>query len=424
MTSQAVFLSPRPHLDALPPYTPVQPFEVRAAQLGRAPEDIVKLDANENPYGPSPLARRALADLRYAHIYPDPESRSLRQALAAFTGVPAEHLLVGAGADELIDLLMRVLLEPGDAVLTCPPTFGMYAFDARLNAARVVEVPRISPHPRRASPGLRLRSDQTLGAASPSPPSVREGKGEGGGESFALNLDAIRHAVAEHRPKLLFLATPNNPDGSLPSPQVLDALLDLPTLIVLDEAYIEFADADLGRTVSRITQVPQRENLIVLRTFSKWAGLAGLRVGYGAFPAWLMPTLWKAKQPYNVNVAAQEAARATLADLDERRLVVAHLRHERERLFRALQAIPYLEPYPSQANFILCRVVGRDAAALRRRLAEEHSILIRYFATPGLKDHIRISVGRPQDTDRLLAALERLTEKTEAALSSSSKEGA
>ncbi len=390
--------SPRPHLAALPPYTPVQPFEVRAAQLGRAPEAIVKLDANENPYGPSPLARRALADLRYAHIYPDPESRALRQALAAFTGVPAEHLLAGAGADELIDLLMRVMLDPGDTVLTCPPTFGMYAFDARLNAAQVVEVPRISPLP-----------------LPPSPPLLREGKPRrgharrgGGRERFSLDLDAIRRAVEEHRPKLLFLATPNNPDGSLPSPAALDALLKLPTLVVLDEAYIEFTDDALGRTASRITQVPQRDNLVVLRTFSKWGGLAGLRVGYGAFPQWLTPTLWKAKQPYNVNVAAQEAARATLADLEERQLVVANLRHERERLYRSLQAIPYLEPYPSHANFILCRVVGRDAAALQRRLAEEYGILIRYFAKPGLEDHIRISVGRPQDTDRLLEALEAM----------------
>ncbi len=366
----------RPHLNTLPPYTPVLPFEVRAAQLGRSPEDILKLDANENPYGPSPLARRALADLRYAHIYPDPESRALREALARFTGVPAEYLLAGAGADELIDLLMRVMLDPGDTVLTCPPTFGMYAFDARLNAARVVEVPRIT---NRDSP-------------------------------FATSLDlpAIRRAVAEHRPKLLFLATPNNPDGSLPAPEVLGALLGLPTLVVLDEAYIEFADDDLGRAASRIRQVPRRENLVVLRTFSKWGGLAGLRVGYGAFPEWLLPTLWKAKQPYNANVAAQEAARATLHDLDERRLVVAHLRHERERLRLALQAIPYLEPYPSQANFILCRVTGRDAAALQRTLAEKHGILVRHFATPGLEDHIRVSVGRPQDTDRLIAALQEI----------------
>ncbi len=412
--------SPRPHLAALPPYTPVLPFEVRAAQLGRAPEAIVKLDANENPYGPSPLARRALADLRYAHIYPDPESRALRQALAAFTGVPAEHLLVGAGADELIDLLMRVMLEPGDKVLTCPPTFGMYAFDARLNAAQVVEVPRISPSPLPPasplpSPSGRGEGGQEGGGVRAFSPgfshprvSPRHASEDKTGAGFPLDLDAIRRGVEEHRPKLLFLATPNNPDGSQPSPETLNALLDLPTLVVLDEAYIEFADDDLGHALSRITHVPRRDNLIVLRTFSKWAGLAGLRVGYGAFPAWLMPTLWKAKQPYNVSVAAQEAARATLHDLEERRLVVSHLRHERERLYRGLQTIPYLEPYPSHANFILCRVVGQDAAALRQRLAEEFGILIRYFAKPGLEDHIRISVGRPQETDRVLEALKTM----------------
>ena len=358
--------APRPHFAEMPPYKPVQPFEVRAAELGRRADQILKLDANENPYGASPLARCALANLRYPHIYPDPESRALRRALAEFTGAPTKNLLVGAGADELIDLLSRVMLEPNDAVITLPPTFGMYSFDALLNAGSVIAVPR---------------------------------------RRFALDLTAIRQAIAEHRPKILFIAAPNNPDGSLPPPEVLNALLDLPTLVVVDEAYIEFADDSLGHTLSLIAEVPRRENLVVLRTFSKWGGLAGLRVGYGAFPNWLMPILWKAKQPYNVSVAAQEAALATLADLEERSLVVSHLRSERERLHRALQEIPYLEPYPSRANFILCRVVGCDAAALQRTLAEKHGILVRHFAKPGLEDHIRISVGKPRDTDRLIAAL-------------------
>jgi len=397
--------SPRSHLDALPPYTPVQPFEVLAADLGRDPADILKLDANENPYGPSPLARRALTDLRYAHIYPDPESRDLRRALAAFTGVDSAHLLVGAGADELIDLLMRVLLEPGDTVLTCPPTFGMYAFDARLNAARVVTVPRRDPS---SPPG-------SLMAPSPLPSSHRGGERGAEGEGmrsqpFALDVDAICQAVAEHRPKLLFLATPNNPDGSLPTPDEVAVLLDLPTLVVLDEAYIEFADDDLGRQRSAIREVPRRSNLVVLRTFSKWGGLAGLRVGYGAFPAWLMPTLWKAKQPYNVNVAAQQAALATLRDLDERAATVSRLRRERDRLFDALRALPVLEPYPSQANFVLCRVRGLDAAALKRRLAQEHGVLVRHFAKPGLEDHIRISVGRPEDTERVVGAVKAVVD--------------
>ncbi len=165
-------------------------------------------------------------------------------------------------------------------------------------------------------------------------------------------------------------------------------------MIVLDEAYIEFAGENLGADLSRIREVPSRENLVVLRTFSKWAGLAGLRIGYGAFPLWLMPTLWKSKQPYNVNVAASVAAQVSLEHADELAKVVEQLKNERTRLFAALQEIPYLKPYPTQSNFILCQIIGRDAAELKSRLAQEHGIFIRYFNKPSLRDAIRISVGR------------------------------
>ena len=357
----------RAHLESLPPYTPIEPFEVLSERIERDPSQIIKLDANENPYGPLPVVRQALGSLAFPHIYPDPESRLLRRSLESFTGVSSENLLAGAGADELIDLLMRVLLEPGDSILSCPPTFGMYSFDGELNAARVVEVQR---H-----------------------------------QDFSLDLDAICKAVDVHQPKLLFVATPNNPDGSLLDKKTIDQLLDLPLLVVLDEAYIEFAGEDLGAGLSRIQDVPGRENLVVLRTFSKWAGLAGLRVGYGAFPSWLMPILWKSKQPYNVNVAGSIAAQVSLEHASELTEVVERLKKERTRLFSALQGIPYLEPYPTQSNFILCQVHGRDASDFKRRLAEEHGIFIRYFNKPGLRDHIRISVGRPQDTDALIDAL-------------------
>jgi histidinol-phosphate aminotransferase len=173
----------------------------------------------------------------------------------------------------------------------------------------------------------------------------------------------------------------------------------------LDEAYIEFAGENLGEALSRIREVPERENLAVLRTFSKWAGLAGLRIGYGAFPKWLMPTLWKSKQPYNVNVAASVAVQVSLEHVDELQQGVNQLKNERRRLFTALQDISYLRPYPTQSNFILCQVIERDAAELKSRLAQEHGIFIRYFNKPGLRDHIRISVGREQDTDRLVDAL-------------------
>jgi histidinol-phosphate aminotransferase len=356
------------HIQNLPPYTPIEPFEILSGRVGRKPEDIIKLDANENPYGISPRVRAALAGMEFPHIYPDPESRALRAALADFTGVPVENLLPGSGADELLDLITRLLLEPGDSIIDCPPTFGMYPFDTQLNAGKVINAPR--------------RAD------------------------FSLNVDGIRAAVAEHQPKLIFLTSPNNPDGSLIPQSELEEILSLPLMVVLDEAYIEFADDRLGKSLSNITRVAASDNLIVLRTFSKWAGLAGLRVGYGAFPSWLMPTLWKAKQPYNVTVASSEAGIASLEDAEYLSGVVARLRAERERLMDGLKRIPYLAPYPTHSNFILCRVSGHDAAQLKDDLAMKHGIFIRYFSKPGLKDCIRISVGKPEQTDALLKAFQ------------------
>jgi histidinol-phosphate aminotransferase len=353
----------RPDVATMEPYTPILPFDVLSAQLGRAPEDIVKLDANENPYGPSPKVREALAAMLYPHIYPDPESRHLRRALADYTRLPLDYVLAGHGADELIDLVMRLFVAPGDAILNCPPTFGMYRFDAAVNGARVLSLPRQA--------------------------------------DFSLDVAAITAAVArEPRVKLLFAASPNNPDGGLLTQDDLRRLLDLPLVVVLDEAYVEFA----GLEHSRIEWVPERDNLIVLRTFSKWAGLAGLRLGYGAFAPAIIQHLWKIKQPYNVSVAAQVAGLASLADLDYLQANVARIIVERERLLEALRALPYLRPYPSRANFVLCRVVGRDARALKEALAAR-GILIRYYASPGLTDYVRFSVGTPEQTERLMAEL-------------------
>jgi histidinol dehydrogenase len=355
----------QPHIRAMDAYEPILPFEVLSQRLGRAPEQIVKLDANENPYGPAPAVREALARMPFPHIYPDPESTALREALARYTGVPAAHLLAGAGADELIDLVMRVFVQPGDTIVNCPPTFGMYAFDASIENARVIDVPR--------------RAD------------------------FALDVAGIERAVAEQRPKLLFLTSPNNPDGSLIPRADLERLLALPLIVVLDQAYIEFADPQADWT----PEVPRRANLIVLRTFSKWAGLAGMRVGYGAFPTILMPFFWKIKQPYNVSVAAATAANVALEHADAIRVTVDALIAERERLLGLLREVEYLRPYPTQANFILCKVIGRDAAQLKADLARA-GILVRYFNKPDLTDHIRISVGRPEHSDTLLKALREL----------------
>ena len=355
----------RPNIAEMKPYQPVFPFDVLADRLGRDLESIIKLDANENPYGPSPRVRAALADLLYVHIYPDPESRVLRAALADFTGLPADLLLAGAGADELIDLTMRLFLQPGDAIINCPPTFGMYAFDAAIAGAEVLSVPRSS--------------------------------------GFAVDVDTVEAAARQHRPKLLFVTSPNNPDGGWLPDADLARLLALPLVVILDEAYVEFA----GPERSRIRWVVERDNLIILRSFSKWAGLAGLRVGYGAFPAALMPHLWKIKQPYSPSVAASAAAIAALGDPAYLEQTVAHIVAERERLRQALATIPYLYPYPSQSNFLLCRVEGRDALQLKLTL-EGEGILVRHFDDPRLCDHVRISIGKPEHTDALMSVLRRL----------------
>jgi len=355
----------RNHIREMPPYEPILPFDVLSQKLGLPVEKIIKLDANENPYGPVPQVKMSLAELKYPHIYPDPESRDLRQALSEYLDIPIQNLIAGAGADELIDLLMRVLIEPGEALINCPPTFGMYAFDGDINRARVITIPR--------------RPD------------------------FGLDIQAIESASNVNNPKIIFLASPNNPDGGLISPDHLDRLLALPVLVVLDEAYVEFAPAGS----SRIKDVLEYDNLVVLRTFSKWAGLAGLRVGYGMIPTWLAPHLWKVKQPYNVSVTASLAAQISLKNAHQLEEVGAKIITERERLFDLLSGIPWLKPYPSQANFILMKVVGRNAADLKVGL-EKVGILVRHFNKPGLGDHIRISVGKPEDTDSLISYLKQM----------------
>jgi histidinol-phosphate aminotransferase len=348
-------------------YKPIVPFDVLSKRLGRDAKDIIKLDANENPYGPSPQALAALAALPYSHIYPDPENIALRAALAHSTGLPAENLFAGGGSDEIIDLIMRLFLQPGDFILDCPPTFGMFSFDAAVNGARVIEIPR--------------RPD------------------------FSLDLEAIESFFATplnaHAPKLFFIASPNNPTGTVTPDADLRRLLKLSLVIVLDEAYIEFHGE------SKMRWVLEHDNLIVLRTFSKRAGLAGLRVGYGAFPVWLMPYMWKIKQPYNVNVAATAAALASLADEAYLNRMVALLTAERDRLSEELSEIPYLRPIPSRANFVLCRVVGREAKDIQTAL-EHAGILIRHFNKPYVSDCIRISAGKPEHTDALLEALRKI----------------
>ena len=354
----------RQHILDLEPYEPIIPLDVLSEKLRMPIDTLVKLDANENPYGMPPKAKERLANLAYGHIYPDPESRQLREKLSQVFSMPVKNILAGAGADELIDLIVRLTMDPGDALINCPPTFGFYDAVAQVNDLNIININR--------------------------------------NRDFSVDIDEVTQA-ANSGAKLIFLANPNNPDGSMLSKNDLDRILDLPLLVVIDEAYIEFAPK--GSSLYR--EVLTRDNLIVLRTFSKWGGLAGLRLGYGFFPEILLQQLMKIKQPYNVSVAASEAGIGALEDLELLNLRVDWILAERSRLFSALEDFEWISPYPTQSNFILCRIQGRDAAELQTNLAKQ-GILIRYFRKKGLEDHVRFSVGKPEDIDKLLSALKEL----------------
>ncbi len=341
-------------------------LDALSERLGIPRDQLIKLDTNENLYGPSPKACAALAALEGDyHIYPDIRSTALRQLLAEYTGVSAEHILVGCGADELIDLTLRLFLEPNDAIIDCPPTFSMYSLVAQwIGNCRVIEVPR---H-----------------------------------DDFSLDVPAIEDAAFASGAKLLFLCNPNNPDGGVIAPETLRRLLQLPLTIVVDEAYVEFMDGE-----GFASWVPHTPNLILLRTLSKWAGLAGLRVGYGIFPLDIIEHLWKIKHPFNVNVAADVAARATLQDMDYVRSIIQKLIAERQRMYQLLQTIEYLTVLPSQANYLLCEVHGMTTTELKRQL-DQRGILIRNYSKPSLEKYIRISIGKPEHTDALIAALREI----------------
>lgn len=353
----------RSDIAALEAYTPIQPFEVLSEQLGIPIEQIIKLDANENPYGPATNVAAALHDFPFYAIYPDPDQTRLRRAISPFIGQPMERILCGNGSDEIIDLLMRVIVQQDDVVIACPPTFGMYSFNTGIVGGRYVPVPRTA--------------------------------------MFEVDSEAVADAVERHHAKMVFLPSPNNPTGNiLPREHVL-RLLDLPTLVVVDEAYAEFSHESVADLVG------QYDNLIVLRTFSKWAGLAGLRLGYGLIPEWLIGNLWKIKPPYNTNVAAEVAVIESLKATDELNTRAQTMIQERERLFAGLQAIDGITPFPSQANFILCRVDHGDAGELKQKLAQR-GILVRYYRNPELANYIRISIGLPEQHDVVLAALREL----------------
>jgi histidinol-phosphate aminotransferase len=325
----------------------------------KATKRVIKLDANENPYGPSPRVPQALGNYQGFQFYPDAEQTEIKSYLEHYTGIPGEHIVAGAGSDQLIEYLFRLFVNSGDEVINFSPTFGMYRFYAELYGAKVVDIPR--------------------------------------GADFSIDIDRVKRVISP-RTKLIFLANPNNPTGTLVGWDTIKSLLKTGLPIVVDEAYFEFS----GETVAPL--VLDYPNLFVLRTFSKWAGLAGLRIGYGLFPTGVANYLMHIKDPYAVNSAALLAVKESLNDLEYLRASVEKIIKERERLFTQLKGLNWIVPIPSRANFILCRVMNGDGEAVYKGL-ESRGILVRYFDQPGLRDCIRISVGRPEDDDILMDAL-------------------
>jgi len=352
----------RPELVTMKGYVPIEPTEVLSQRAELPSSKVIKLDGNENPYGCSPKVYQALATYPYYHNYPDPEQMELRMALERYTGLSCQHIVCGMGSDELIDLILRLFLKPGDEVINCPPTFGMYPFSTDVCGGKVVDVPRT--------------------------------------EDFALDIATIKKALT-WRTKVIFIASPNNPTGDITIEQQIMELVETEKVVVVDEAYFEFSNSTMANLV------PSYPNLIVLRTFSKWAGLAGLRIGYGFFPMEIAGYLMKIKQPYNANAAAQAAVLASLADIEYLRANVARIVTERERLFSKLRELAWLRPHPSSGNFVLCSLPRGKAKEIRQQLRRK-GIFVRHFDTSRLKDCLRISVGKPEDTNALVKALEEV----------------
>jgi histidinol-phosphate aminotransferase len=356
-------------------YVPGESLAAFSARTGVPIEQLIKLNSNESPYGPSPRVLEALGAYRDYNLYPDPAGTELRAALGAYAGVDPAHLVVSNGSNELIALLWNTFLSRGDSVVTCPPTFSLYTTAGTIAGAETLAVPR--------------------------------------GPRYELDVAAIRAALRPDT-KLIILCSPNNPTGNLVQRDDVLALLNTGCMVVVDEAYIEFAGDD-ALAASPIALVPEHENLAVLRTFSKWAGLAGVRLGYGAFPQWLIPHLLKLQLPFEVNLAAHIAAHATLADLPLMRERIATLVEEREALYGVLVAQPYLAVTPSRGNFLLAELTDpRLPITAFRQAMESAGILLRYFRTPDLARHARVTVGTAEHTAALARVLADLRARLDA----------
>ena len=353
-----------PQLRDLAVYEPGKPIEETARELGVDPSTIIKLASNENPLGPSPRALQAMrAALENAHLYPDGSGFYLRRAIAAKLGVAPESVILGNGSNEVIEFLGHAFLNSGDDVITCQYAFIVYKLVATAFGVRTIETP---------SPDYQ----QNLGAT----------------------LDAITSKT-----RLIFIPNPNNPTGTLISQPAIDTFMSqVPgnIIVVFDEAYFEFLD-DPPDTLRFIRD---GRNVVVLRTFSKIHGLAGLRIGYAIAPSELTEVLHKTRQPFNVNSVAQAGAIAALDDdahLRETKRVIDEGRAYLQEQLGKMQ-IPFV---PSAANFLMVNV--GDGCAVFQKLLQQ-KIIVRPLKGYGLPEWVRISVGTMEQNRQLIAALGEL----------------
>lgn len=363
MSSAAFAVPLNPRLAHLPVYQPGRPIEEVARELGLPPGEIIKLASNENPLGPSPQALDALrAALDRQHLYPDGSAFYLKRRLAEKLGLTPAHLILGNGSNEVLELVGHAVIEPGTEVVVSQYCFAVYPIVTHLFGGTLVEVPA---------------------------------------RDLGHDLAAMRGAVTA-RTRVVFVANPNNPTGTLaPAEAVLDLVHGLPpqVLLVVDEAYLEYLDEPLD--LLPLIRSGERPNLFLTRTFSKIHGLAGLRVGYGIGHPDFVAALEKVREPFNVNGPAQAAALAALDDTEHLARTRANNRAGLRQLEAGCRALG-LEYVPSAANFLLVRVGDgqRVFTELQRR-----GVIVRPMGGYRLPEWVRISVGTPAENERCLAAL-------------------
>ncbi len=355
-----------PSLEKLPVYQPGRPIEEVARELNLPADSIIKLASNENPLGPSRLALAAMKKaLTHANLYPDGNAFYLKQKLAAKLWITPAHLALGNGSNEIIEFLGHALLSAESEVVVSQYCFAVYPIVTALFGAKLVTVPA---------------------------------------KNYGHDLDAMLAAITP-RTRLVFVANPNNPTGTIVSPEALKHFIEaVPphVVIALDEAYIEFLENKLDLVAEVVSGL--RPNLILMRTFSKIYGLAGLRIGYGIGHPELIAALEKVRQPFNINAISQAGA---LAALDDTKHVEKTQRITKRgiRFFTRAFKQMKLEVVPSAANFILVRV--GDGARVFSEM-QKLGVITRPMGGYQLGEWIRISIGTPKENERCLEALKQV----------------